>query len=190
MYIVSEWAERNQLFEGRLQSHHICLILILYGIGLIPGSMNRDKPLMDKVSICVFRSVFREFWYMYEIQFSKSGGNIVYRSRPGCSFNPQKLSLGIWALPMFIHQPPHIVATRGPPASIAPRHESISMALKLRHWPKAELLFSLNGRLTICAFESKFSQMCTLDGLFQRPFKAPPLSFLYGFWKLLKLVGL
>ncbi|VDO19357.1 unnamed protein product, partial [Heligmosomoides polygyrus] len=49
MYIVSEWAERNQLFEGRLQSHHICLILILYGIGLIPGSMNRDKPLMDKV---------------------------------------------------------------------------------------------------------------------------------------------
>uniref|UniRef100_A0A183F6N7 RNA-dependent RNA polymerase n=1 Tax=Heligmosomoides polygyrus TaxID=6339 RepID=A0A183F6N7_HELPZ len=49
MFIVSEWAERNQLYAGKLQSHHICLILILYGTGLIAGSMNRGKPLLDKV---------------------------------------------------------------------------------------------------------------------------------------------
>ncbi|VDL77547.1 unnamed protein product [Nippostrongylus brasiliensis] len=49
MFIVSEWAERNQLLTGRLQSHHICLVLILYATGLIPGSLNRNKPFIDKV---------------------------------------------------------------------------------------------------------------------------------------------
>ncbi|WKX88002.1 hypothetical protein Q1695_007983 [Nippostrongylus brasiliensis] len=49
MFIVSEWAERNQLLTGRLQSHHICLVLILYATGLIPGSLNRNKPFIDEV---------------------------------------------------------------------------------------------------------------------------------------------
>ncbi|VDL66067.1 unnamed protein product [Nippostrongylus brasiliensis] len=49
MFIVSEWAERNQLLTGCLQSHHICLVLILYATGLIPGSLNRNKPFIDEV---------------------------------------------------------------------------------------------------------------------------------------------
>ncbi|VDL81129.1 unnamed protein product [Nippostrongylus brasiliensis] len=49
MFIVSEWAERNQLLTGRLQSHHICLVLVLYATGLIPGSLNRNKPFIDEV---------------------------------------------------------------------------------------------------------------------------------------------
>ncbi|RCN41783.1 RNA dependent RNA polymerase [Ancylostoma caninum] len=49
MFIVSEWAERNDLLKGRLQSHHICLILILFATGQITGGLNRSKPFLDKL---------------------------------------------------------------------------------------------------------------------------------------------
>ncbi|ETN76654.1 hypothetical protein NECAME_11506 [Necator americanus] len=49
MFIVSEWAAQNQLFTGRLQSHHLCLILILFAIGRIVGCLNRSKPFLDKL---------------------------------------------------------------------------------------------------------------------------------------------
>ncbi|KAK6030658.1 hypothetical protein OSTOST_03198, partial [Ostertagia ostertagi] len=50
MFIISEWADRNGLFTGRLQSHHICLILILYATGRIVGSsINHRKPFFESL---------------------------------------------------------------------------------------------------------------------------------------------
>ncbi|VDM70048.1 unnamed protein product, partial [Strongylus vulgaris] len=49
MFVVSEWAERNKLLTGGLENHHICLILILFAIGRIPGCLNRPRPFLDKL---------------------------------------------------------------------------------------------------------------------------------------------
>ncbi|KJH48007.1 RNA dependent RNA polymerase [Dictyocaulus viviparus] len=51
MFIICEWAERNKLLTDRLQRHHICLILVLYGIGRIAGSSNRNKPFLKKLEL-------------------------------------------------------------------------------------------------------------------------------------------
>ncbi|KHJ75883.1 hypothetical protein OESDEN_24499, partial [Oesophagostomum dentatum] len=49
MFIVCEWAARNRLLLGRLQSHHVCLILILYATGQLQGSLNRQKPFLEEI---------------------------------------------------------------------------------------------------------------------------------------------
>ncbi|KAK5983850.1 RNA-dependent RNA polymerase [Trichostrongylus colubriformis] len=51
LFILCEWADRNELFTARLQSHHICLILILYAIRRIAGSsINCTKPFLEVVN--------------------------------------------------------------------------------------------------------------------------------------------
>ncbi|KAJ1346509.1 hypothetical protein KIN20_001309 [Parelaphostrongylus tenuis] len=49
MFIICEWAERNRLFSGRLQCHHICLILILFATGRITGSSDESRPFLEKM---------------------------------------------------------------------------------------------------------------------------------------------
>uniref|UniRef100_A0A0K0CZ04 RNA-dependent RNA polymerase n=1 Tax=Angiostrongylus cantonensis TaxID=6313 RepID=A0A0K0CZ04_ANGCA len=49
MFIVSEWAERNGLFNVRLKCHHLCLIVILYATGRIAGSTDINKPFLEKL---------------------------------------------------------------------------------------------------------------------------------------------
>uniref|UniRef100_A0A1I7WED0 Tick transposon n=1 Tax=Heterorhabditis bacteriophora TaxID=37862 RepID=A0A1I7WED0_HETBA len=55
LFIVSEWADKSDLFCRRLQSHHLSLLVILFAINYFSSLNGNAKRFIDEVTVPFIR---------------------------------------------------------------------------------------------------------------------------------------